>query len=154
MLDVWFDEVRCEWFLGSNCPMHPVSLQFLMDRRVWCRARNGAALRQLMEIGRVHCFWFEDEFSMQYAITSRGFIWAGRDAANLGQKCVVVAPTVSAAIPPNRLVCSDDVMSLRLQRNAERTQRVAQTFYHKNFPSKLKSFSDASTRHPRSTHCF
>ena len=69
-IDVWY--INDGFYLGHDKPKYEVSEQFLTDSRLWCHAKNIAALEKMLEIG-AHCFWHQED---KYTLTSKGFIWA------------------------------------------------------------------------------
>lgn len=75
-LDVW--SMFGHAMLGHDHPKYDVKQEVLMRKGVWCHAKNREALIYLCEIG-AHYFWHEHD---QFAITSQGYIWTGREIYN------------------------------------------------------------------------
>ena len=69
-IDVWY--INNIFYLGHDSPKYEVTKQFLTDSKLWCHAKNIAALEKMLEIG-AHCFWHQED---EYTLTSKGFIWA------------------------------------------------------------------------------
>lgn len=69
-IDVWY--ANGEYHLGHDAPKFRVDLAFLRDHRLWCHAKNGDTLAQLLDVGGVHCFYHDKD---PYTITSEGYIW-------------------------------------------------------------------------------
>ena len=68
-IDVWvIDE---GWYLGHDCYVYPISLDFLKQANLWCHAKNLQSLEQML-IYNIHCFWHETD---DFTLTSRGVIW-------------------------------------------------------------------------------
>lgn len=99
--DVWYKNGR--FYLGHDAPVHPVNPEFLLNPRMWCHAKNRAALEQLLKAG-AHVFWHERD---QYTLTSRGYIWA-YPGAKAGDRAVAVLHP--GENPPEGVwgVCTDD----------------------------------------------
>ena len=68
-IDVWFTKDRL--YLGHDSPEYEVNLKFLQNDKLWCHAKNLAALEYML-LHNVHCFWHQKD---DYTVTSRGYIW-------------------------------------------------------------------------------
>lgn len=84
-IDVW--RKGKWWFLGHDKPEYPVEEDFLLNRRLWCHAKNLEALVELRNI-HAHCFWHQND---DYTLTSRGYIWV-YPGKPLAKNCVAVLP--------------------------------------------------------------
>jgi hypothetical protein len=70
-IDVWcIDGV---WFLGHDKPTYHIEESFLENPKLWCHAKNGEALRRMVESNRINCFWHEGDM---WTLTSNGSIWS------------------------------------------------------------------------------
>lgn len=69
-IDVWYDDDQ--WYLGHDNPQYLIGMEFLKDIRLWCHAKNIAALKNMIKEG-IHCFWHQED---EHTLTSRGWIWA------------------------------------------------------------------------------
>ena len=102
-------------WLGHDDPQYQVPSQFLHDRgsKLWCHAKNLAALQFLLKNG-LHVFSHDND---DYIITSKGFIWA-YPGKPVNEDTICVMPerasyTVDALLRC-RGVCSDFVSQIRL----------------------------------------
>jgi hypothetical protein len=68
-IDVWFENHK--WLLGHDKPQYEVEIGFLQDPRLWCHAKNLAALTHMLK-NDIHCFWHQED---DYTVTSHGHIW-------------------------------------------------------------------------------
>lgn len=68
-VDVWFKKNK--FYLGHDLPQYEVDIDFLLNEKIWCHAKNSESLYQLMLSG-VHCFWHQND---DFTITSRKMIW-------------------------------------------------------------------------------
>lgn len=59
------------FFLGHDEPTYEVPISFLVDRRLWCHAKNYDALVEMAKYP-IHYFWHETD---RIALTSKNFIW-------------------------------------------------------------------------------
>lgn len=69
-IDVWLID-GC-FFLGHDKPHFPVKDEFLSSAGLWCHAKNLPALHKMLENGKMHCFWHQND---DFTLTSEGFIW-------------------------------------------------------------------------------
>ena len=68
-IDVWLTDKG--WFLGHDEPKYKVEMEFLLTRRLWCHAKNVAALEELTLMGVV-AFWHQKD---DFVLTTNNFIW-------------------------------------------------------------------------------
>ena len=59
-------------FLGHDCPLYKIELDFLKQDGLWCHAKDIEALQLMLESADINCFWHQDD---HYTVTSHGFIW-------------------------------------------------------------------------------
>jgi hypothetical protein len=69
-IDVWY--VNNSFYLGHNEPTYKIDVDFLMNRGMWCHAKNEEALRQMIWIDGIHCFWHQND---DYTLTSEKIMW-------------------------------------------------------------------------------
>lgn len=100
-VDVWYQD---GWYLGHDRPEHLTDLTFLQTRGLWLHCKNYAALQLALERG-LHCFYHASE---DYALTSRGYIWAFPGMAG-GRKTICVMPEAGQSVKGFSGVCSDHV---------------------------------------------
>lgn len=68
-IDVWY--IDDHFFLGHDNPDYIIESSFLLNKKLWCHAKNIQALEQLIKLG-AHCFWHEED---DCTLTSKGFLW-------------------------------------------------------------------------------
>ena len=68
-IDVWLQ--GGEWYLGHDCPLYPISFDFLERRGLWCHAKDLRTLEAFTSTA-LHFFWHEHD---SFSLTSRGYIW-------------------------------------------------------------------------------
>jgi hypothetical protein len=82
-IDVWF--VENIFLLGHDEPLYKTDLQFLLQKNLWCHAKNLAALEAMLTLD-INCFWHEND---KHTLTSNGYIWTYPDQ-NIGEKSIIV----------------------------------------------------------------
>lgn len=107
-IDVWYRDGA--FSLGHDAPQYAVPEQFLENSKLWCHAKNVAALERMLENGNIHCFWHQGD---DCALTSRGIIWTYPGKA-LTKKSVCVMPELHGIenrrdLPDCFGICSDYV---------------------------------------------
>jgi len=102
-IDVWY--FSNTFFLGHDEPDYQIEESFLENERLWCHAKNKEALQRMLLNKKIHCFWHQED---DYAVTSKGFIWAypGKPAEG---KAICVMPERSPGIDVDTFigVCTD-----------------------------------------------
>lgn len=68
-IDVWFKNKN--FYLGHDNPQYKIDNNFLLQKNLWCHAKNLKALKELLQMN-VICFWHESD---DYTLTSNNFIW-------------------------------------------------------------------------------
>ena len=68
-IDVWLTEEG--WFLGHDKPQYEIEIDFLLTSRLWCNAKNAAALQELTLMDVV-AFWHQKD---DFTLTTNNFIW-------------------------------------------------------------------------------
>jgi hypothetical protein len=70
-VDVWnIDE---KFYLGHDQPQYEIEKEFLLNKKLWCHAKNLNALKSMLKLKKINCFWHQND---DYTLTSMGFIWA------------------------------------------------------------------------------
>lgn len=69
-VDVWY--VDGLFLLGHDRPNHRTEEKYLENPKLWCHAKNLAALEKMLYNKNIHSFWHEKD---KFTITSKGFIW-------------------------------------------------------------------------------
>lgn len=68
-IDVW--KIKDKLFLGHDEPLQNIELEFLINKKLWCHAKNLEALNFMLNYD-INCFWHEND---KYTITSKNIIW-------------------------------------------------------------------------------
>ena len=82
--------VKDKLFLGHDLPQHEISKNFLLQKGVWCHAKDIFTLHALLEID-AHCFFHDTDDA---TLTSRGYIWT-YPGKYLTPKSIAVLPEKS-----------------------------------------------------------
>lgn len=69
-IDIW--NVNEKFYLGHDEPNHEVSLEFLVNKSLWCHAKNLQSLHSMLQVKNINCFWHQND---DYTLTSHGYIW-------------------------------------------------------------------------------
>jgi len=69
-IDVWFHQHG--FYLGHDEPQYRVEEKFLEKEGLWCHAKNIDALNRMIDNGRIHCFWHQED---DVTLTSEGYLW-------------------------------------------------------------------------------
>lgn len=92
-------------YLGHDKPQYVVPELFLEDPFIWCHAKDKESLERLSRNPKIHCFWHEED---NFALTSRGFIWAHPKATWMAAGTVLVHLLPYEGEPKGlRGVCTD-----------------------------------------------
>ena len=77
-VDVWVKNGN--FILGHDEPVYGVNQEFLQDERIWCHAKNLAALKAMLDLD-IHCFFHDTD---DFTITNRKIIWTfpGKEVTN------------------------------------------------------------------------
>ena len=83
-IDVWFIENK--FYLGHDFPQHDVEESYILQKGLWCHAKNLEALYKMNTIGDIHFFWHEND---DYALTSKNIIWTYPDKKTTNKSIIV-----------------------------------------------------------------
>ena len=102
-IDVW--RLDGKYFLGHDEPRYTIEQSFLLQKGLWCHAKNKSALEHMIGSG-VHCFWHQSD---DFTITSKGYIWAFPGKETNGNKTVMLFPEKYPNIDYQKydFVCTD-----------------------------------------------
>ena len=94
--------------LGHDEPQYEINKQCLLNKKLWCHAKNLDALTALKKI-KSHFFWHEKD---QYTITSKGFIWT-YPGKKFSKESIVVLPEIFSEKKKFncRGICSDYIFN-------------------------------------------
>ena len=106
-IDVWLINDRI--FLGHDTPEHPVGIEFIRNKSLWCHCKNIDALRLLL-YNDIRCFFHEDD---EATLTSDGYIWT-YPGSKLTNKSICVMPEKNNWDIPSHVfgICSDYVANI------------------------------------------
>ena len=68
-IDVW--NLNGIWLLGHDDPQFEIDIDFLMNNKLLCHAKNLTALDKMLVHTNIHCFWHQED---HYSVTSNGYI--------------------------------------------------------------------------------
>lgn len=90
-------------YLGHDEPMYEVNESFLINKKLWCHAKDVYALEKLRQIDSIY-FWHQND---DYTITSNGYFWT-YPGITLVENSICVMPEISEYININcKGICSD-----------------------------------------------
>jgi hypothetical protein len=77
-------------FLGHDEPQYKINSTFLLNKKIWCHAKDILALERLKKIKAIY-YWHQND---EYTITSNGYFWTypGR---KLVKNSICVMPEVA-----------------------------------------------------------
>lgn len=78
-----------QWLLGHDQADTNIAESFLLENKdkLWCHAKNLAALEKLLDI-KMACLWHQDDY---YTLTSNGYIWT-YPGHSIGSRSIWVMP--------------------------------------------------------------
>jgi len=101
-IDVWFH--NGSFWLGHDKPESIIDEKFLENKKLWCHAKNSAALFRMLDNAKIHCFWHDTD---KHTITSNGFIWSFPNCPT-NEKSICVLPEKYNTVIENCYgICSD-----------------------------------------------
>lgn len=100
-IDVWHNKF---FYLGHDFPKYKVSKKFLINKKLWCHAKNLDALHELQKI-KAKYFWHQND---DYTLTSNNYIWT-YPGKKLSKKSICVLPETKGIKIPKFIsgICSD-----------------------------------------------
>ena len=96
-IDVWY---KNGFWLGHDNPIYKISIDFLLQPKLWCHAKNIEALYE-MQKNEVHCFWHQED---DVTLTSKGYLWTYP-----GKK---LTPSSVWVKPPNNIEIKQDIVGI------------------------------------------
>jgi len=101
-IDVW--NVNNNFFLGHDKPLYRINKKFLLNKKLWCHAKNIVAFYE-MSLLNCHFYWHQDD---DYTLTSNGYLWTFPGKI-LTKKSICVLPELSKKIKKFNCagICSD-----------------------------------------------
>jgi hypothetical protein len=106
-IDVWV--IDDKFYLGHDAPIYPTDERFLCNEKFWCHAKNLDALVAMLNNGRIHCFWHQED---DVTLTSKNYLWTypGKPIASIGAIAVVPERAKNWDISKAAGVCSDFII--------------------------------------------
>ena len=108
-VDVWYNKGL---WLGHDLPKERVNLQFLLQKEIWCHAKDVKTLNYLLKYG-VHCFSHKDDLCV---LTSKGYVLVR--CGNVYEETICILPEQYPFITLKMLqkcvgICSDNIESYK-----------------------------------------
>ena len=105
-IDVWL--INNQFYLGHDNPQYKIEIDFLVNPKFWCHAKNLSALVEMLKNKQIHCFWHQED---DVTLTSRQYIWTypGKEIASENAIAVMPETTKNWDISKAYGVCSDYV---------------------------------------------
>jgi len=112
-VDVWFLDDK--FYLGHDNPDHHVSKNFLLQKGLWCHAKNILALFEMSNLDIEHYFWHQKDC---VTLTSSGYLWTfpGKE---LTKKSICVMPELmknTNKINQCAGICSDIISNYKMHK--------------------------------------
>lgn len=106
-IDVWFVDEK--FYLGHDKPQYEVNVEFLINDKLWCHAKNVEALLRMQNYD-IHYFWHEKD---RVVLTSKKYVWA-YPAMNYPTFSIAVLPEMyNSDITNCSGVCSDFILDYK-----------------------------------------
>jgi len=111
-IDVWWveDTGFCEsgFYLGHDEPQYKVNEKYLEEVGLWCHAKNIDALNQMIENGKIHCFFHQED---DVTLTSEDYLWT-YPGKQLTSNSICVMPSDHRIMTLDIAgICSDNIAS-------------------------------------------
>jgi hypothetical protein len=69
-IDVWMKNGL--WYLGHDAPERQVDIDYLMNDKFWCHAKNLESLEGMLSYNNIRCFWHQED---DVTLTSDNYVW-------------------------------------------------------------------------------
>lgn len=91
-------------YLGHDKPQYKINKKFLLNKKLWCHAKNMEALVYLKKI-KANFFWHQND---DFTLTSSGYIWT-YPGKKLSNKSICVLPEYKKSKISKNIsgICSD-----------------------------------------------
>jgi len=100
-IDVWWH--KNQFYLGHDEPTHPVVPSFILNRHMWCHAKNIEALEEMFYFN-AHCFMHDQDMA---TLTSENFIWTYRMKESTPRSICVLPERTEQDFKNAAGICSD-----------------------------------------------
>jgi len=108
-IDIWYKDKN--YYLGHDSPKAYINKDFLLNKNLWCHAKNLDALKQMIE-DKIHCFWHQED---DFTLTSENYIWT-YPGKNVTPASVIV--TNIAVSAPCYGICTDYPLRFKNETNS------------------------------------
>jgi len=110
-IDVWL--IKDQLYLGHDEPTYKIDIDFLVNDKFWCHAKNLDALEIMLKNNKIHCFWHQND---DVILTSKNFLWTfpGKELAKENAIAVVPEKTENWDISNAYGICSDFVETMKV----------------------------------------
>ena len=98
-----------KFYLGHDERLCGVNEAFLLNKKLWCHAKDAFALEKLKQIGSIY-FWHQND---DYTITSNGYFWT-YPGIKLLKNSICVLPEIAEYKNINcKGICSDFIINYK-----------------------------------------
>lgn len=100
-----------KFFLGHDEPLYEVNEAFLLNKKLWCHAKDAYALEKLKQIGSIY-FWHQND---EYTITSNGYFWTYPGIKLLKNSICVMPEITKYKKIKCKGICSDFIINYKIK---------------------------------------
>ena len=105
-IDVWYHQHS--FYLGHDEPQYKVNEKYLEEVGLWCHAKNIDALNQMIENGKIHCFFHQED---DVTLTTEDYLWT-YPGKQLTSNSICVMPSDHRIMTLDIAgICSDNIAS-------------------------------------------
>jgi hypothetical protein len=97
------------FYLGHDEPQFKISKNFLINKKIWCHAKNYLALEMLKKI-KTTFFWHQND---DYTLTSNGYFWTYPNKKMLKNSICVILEKKKLKNINCAGICSDYISSYK-----------------------------------------
>jgi hypothetical protein len=104
-IDIWYVD---GWYLGHDKPTYKINLEFLLNDKFWCHAKNIHALLVMKEKNVLKYFWHQND---DFTLTSNGLFWTfpGKD---ITQHSILVLPELTIKFKDSINFCNGNLYGI------------------------------------------
>ena len=108
-IDVWY--LNDNFYLGHDYPQYKIQIEFLLNNKLWCHAKNLSAFYNMLKNKNIHCFWHQKD---DFTLTNQNFIWAYPNMP-LSDLSVCVLPELGfcGKLEICHGICSDQILKYK-----------------------------------------
>ena len=104
-IDVWYNN---GFWLGHDGPLYPIGTSFLVNKKLWCHAKNIEALLMMKMEDNIHYFWHQED---DITLTSQGHIWAHSNKQPIKNSIAVLPEIHQDDLSVCKGICSDYIIN-------------------------------------------